>query len=398
MEIVKPTLVVSCDWSTSPSKRWLAEARLVRNTFYEVGAPLPVNQIRGFFIGLRDLAPTGAILAGFDFPIGIPRLYARRAGIAHFAVLLPQLGAGRWADFYHVAEVAAEISVMRPFYPRTPGGTSKRQLVEGLGMRSASDLLRACDIATPSRGKACEIFWTLGANQVGRAAIAGWRDLLAPAVRDGGIALWPFDGSLSELFEAQRIVVAEIYPAESYAHVGLSRGFGKTTRGGRRGQARAILSWCDRTGVALSGKLVTQIEDGFGDDENGEDRFDSVMGSLGMIEVVGDTSRFSIPDDPEVRDIEGWILGMHAQPEHAVAEPVRVRSGKGPTSYQPAPDVDRANRQAAGNRSRWCPACGSKLFTRWPSGWDGHAAHACTGVAGATPEERKRIYRQRYIG
>jgi hypothetical protein len=228
--IVKPTLVVSCDWSVSPRKRWLAAARLSPNAFYEVTAPTPVNQLRGFFPSLRELAPTGPILAGFDFPIGIPRFYARRAEVAHFTVLLPQLGEGRWADFYRVAETAEQVSVTQLFYPKTPGGTSKRHLVEGLGAGSASDLLRACDFATAARGKACEIFWTLGANQVGRAAIAGWRDLLAPAVRDGSIALWPFDGSLSDLLDGQRIVVAEIYPAETYGHVSLSRGFGKTSK------------------------------------------------------------------------------------------------------------------------------------------------------------------------
>jgi len=69
-------------------------------------------------------------------------------------------------------------------------------------------LLRACDYSTAARNKACEIFWTLGANQVGKAAIAGWRDLLAPAVRDKAIAIWPFDGDHPAIFEAGGIVVA----------------------------------------------------------------------------------------------------------------------------------------------------------------------------------------------
>jgi len=29
------------------------------------------------------------------------------------------------------------------------------------------------------------MFWTLGGNQVGKAAISGWRELLAPARRAG---------------------------------------------------------------------------------------------------------------------------------------------------------------------------------------------------------------------
>jgi hypothetical protein len=48
-------------------------------------------------------------------------------------------------------------------------------------------------------------------------------------------------------------------------------------------------------------------------------------------------------------------------------------------------------------RARLCPACGSKLFKRWPWGWDAHAAFRCPGVSGATPEGRKNSYRQRYL-
>ena len=47
------------------------------------------------------------------------------------------------------------------------------------------------------------MFWTLGGNQVGKAMIVGWRDLLAPARRAGGdVAIWPFDGALAELMSA----------------------------------------------------------------------------------------------------------------------------------------------------------------------------------------------------
>ena len=220
----RPPLIVGCDWSVSPQKRWLTVARLWAGGSYEVTAPSPV-ELNDFFQGLREHSPQGGILAGFDFPIGIPRLYARLAEIDNFTALLPQLGEGRWADFYRVAEATDQLSVTRPFYPRTPGGTNKQQLVDGLGLKAITDLLRACDCRTSTRSKACEIFWTLGANQVGRAAISGWRDLLAPAVRDRSIAIWPFDGDLSDLFEADRTVAAEIYPAETYAHLGLSQAF-----------------------------------------------------------------------------------------------------------------------------------------------------------------------------
>jgi hypothetical protein len=84
-----------------------------------------------------------------------------------------------------------------------------------------------CEHSTPARGQACEPVWTLSANQVGRAAIAGWRDLLAPALLAGQVVIWPFDGDLGVLLESSRLTVAETYPAEIYDHLGLTRGFGK---------------------------------------------------------------------------------------------------------------------------------------------------------------------------
>jgi hypothetical protein len=79
-------------------------------------------------------------------------------------------------------------------------------------------LRRRCELAQPGRRAACSIFWTLGGQQVGKAAIAGWKEVLIPALDDTEIdlRLWPFDGSLSELVARGRVVVAETYPAEFY--------------------------------------------------------------------------------------------------------------------------------------------------------------------------------------
>jgi hypothetical protein len=163
---VKPELIVHCDWSTSASKRWVAAARLSPTGFYEATIPISVGSTNSFFSRLRERVPVGAILAGFDFPIGVPPAYAERAGFGRFPEMLLCLGTGRWADFYDPAARPDEISLERPFYPRAPSGTNKKQLLDALGLRSAEELLRLCDRPTTTRGNACEIFWTLGANQV----------------------------------------------------------------------------------------------------------------------------------------------------------------------------------------------------------------------------------------
>ncbi len=43
-----------------------------------------------------------------------------------------------------------------------------------------------------------------------------------------------------------------------------------------------------------------------------------------------------------------------------------------------------------------CPACGTKIFEKWPLGWDAHAAHRCPGLSGATAEDRKTEFKNRF--
>ena len=70
-----------------------------------------------------------------------------------------------------VADNADDISLTRPFYPRTyPKGRRQADLLGALGLKTMDELLRACDRKLRQHA-ACSIFWTLGGNQVGKAAI-----------------------------------------------------------------------------------------------------------------------------------------------------------------------------------------------------------------------------------
>lgn len=40
-----------------------------------------------------------------------------------------------------------------------------------------------------------------------------------------------------------------------------------------------------------------------------------------------------------------------------------------------------------------CPACGEKVFEKWPGGWDAHAANKCRGISSKTPARRKEEYK-----
>ncbi|MDW8317992.1 MAG: hypothetical protein RMN53_09140 [Anaerolineae bacterium] len=309
-------LIAHADWSAAPAKRWLALA-LPKGQGWTAQPPQPVGELDTLLSRLLHLAgPDTAVLLGVDFPIGLPQAYAHRVGADDFVALLPQLGRGEWADFYAVAEAPEQISLRRPFYPKRPGAARRQHLVDALGLPSAEALLRRCDRAQPDRPAAAPLFWTLGAQQVGKAAIAGWRDLLGPALRRGSppVALWPFHGPLAELVQPGRVVVAEAYPRNGYRRLGVrfdrALGGGKGSQAQRRANGAALLAWAAAAGVDLAEPLVAAIRDGFGADAAGEDRFDAVVGLCGLVEVVAGRCPTGEPDDPAVRRIEGWILGQ----------------------------------------------------------------------------------------
>lgn len=309
-------VVAHADWSVAPAKRWCCIARLDQSTSqYTVSAPQPVGNVADYFQRLSELSPNGSVLAGFDFPLGLPTAYARQADVSNFATFLAGLGRGHWTDFYKLCATATDINLLRPFYPARPGGTRHAQLCAGLGVDHIDDLRRRCERKTPIRAAASPLFWTLGGQQVGRAAISGWRDLLQPALAEPAldIRLWPFEGSLASLLCPHRIVVAETYPAESGLHLGLpatGRGWSKRKQPDRATHANTLLAWAESRGVAIGDDLARQLRDGFGAAAEGEDPFDATVGVLGMLEVVlGRRSDMPALDD-DTRRIEGWIFGQ----------------------------------------------------------------------------------------
>jgi hypothetical protein len=313
-----PTLVAHADWGATPGKRWLARAKR-QGRGWRAQAPSPVAAPDRLLADLAvEAGPRGVVLAGFDFPIGLPLAYARQARVRAFRTLLPSLA----GPFFEVAERPEEISILRPFYPARPGATSQAQLVAGLGVASMDELFRVCERATPLRRAAAPLFWTLGAQQVGKAAISGWRDALIPALRGAlDVALWPFEGSLAELLAPGRIVVAETYPAEAYAHLGLdlaavSAGTaqGKRVQAVRAAQLPRVLEFATRLGVELEPELQAAFADGFGSKPDGEDRFDATVALFSMLDVALGQRPAGEPADPEIRQIEGWILGQQPPP------------------------------------------------------------------------------------
>ena len=310
-----PTFVAHADWGTQPAKRQVAVAHLSgsANGHYVIDSIKPADPSaiasgdlrRG--LGIPD-GVSSAIL-GFDLPLGLPRAYADRVGVTSFLEFLDGLGEPPWEDVIHPATHASEIALHRPFYPYRPGGTSRQHLTDALGL-SSQQLRRLCE------GSDAEtIFWTLGGKQVGKAAISGWV-LLHQALSSGSdIGVWPFDGNIAESIRAHEITVVETYPREFYRWAAPewplgSQRWSKTRKEDRQLWAASIATWVSELGMAWTDDVRDMAYDGFGSDSNGEDRFDALIGLLGMIAVVTGALDSGVPsDDPAVVSVEGWILG-----------------------------------------------------------------------------------------
>ncbi len=296
--------LVHSDWSVLPAKRWTAVAlRSQAGWLIEHLTPTPPSEQL-----LDDLfKPRMRTLAGFDFPIGLPLAYLERTGL-DFVALLCNPCSAEARHFFTPAEALLDISPAQPFYRTHPAGGRHRDLYERLECASFEDLLRECDKATGSRLRAESIFWTVGAKQVGKAALCGWQEILIPARRRGA-RLWPFDGML-EALDSNALTIAEAYPAEACRHVGIRGPARKRSQQGRIAAGHILLEWASRHRVLFSSEIEQRVSDGFGARGDGEDTFDALAGLCGMIEVV-DGRRAEMPADSTIsRMREGWILGQ----------------------------------------------------------------------------------------
>lgn len=304
-------IAAHADWSTDPRKRWVSVARRSPRG-WRAEAPAPVGDPAALVAGL--LAEGVPMVLGLDLPLGVPRGFAVGRAEDGFVAFLR--GLARRPGFFAVAERLDQVSRERPFYPaRGVRGMTRAAHAAALGLGDARALSRWCDRATTERPAGAPVFWTLGANQTGKAAIAAWRDWLAPGLAAGApYALWPFAGGLHALLAPRRAVLAEVYPAEAQRHCGLRLRGSKRVQADRAGLAAALRAVMAARRVAGSAALRDAVADGFGADAAGEDRFDSFIGLLGLIGVLDGTRPDFVPEDAAVRRWEGWVLGQTAMP------------------------------------------------------------------------------------
>ena len=296
-----------------PRKRWVAVARR-EHDIWRLAEPVPVGAVSTFLARLQAAAQGGAVALGVDMPLGLPRAYAANLPERDFLHFLTTTSTR--PDFFQVCASLTEVGPGRPFYPaRGVAGMTRAAHAEALGLDGAAALSRACDRATLERPAGAPLFWTLGANQSGKAAIAAWQEMLLPALAAGeDVRLWPFDGAFRTLLAPGAVALAETYPAEALRHLGIR------LKGSKRRQAdRATVA--DRLRSVMATLLVSPdpglehaMTDGFGADAAGEDRFDCTLGVLCVLNVLAGNRPDDAPADPWIRRWEGWVLGQTAMP------------------------------------------------------------------------------------
>jgi hypothetical protein len=282
---------------------------------WRAAAPEPVGPPETLFARLRGHAAGRPIAFGIDCPIGLPRAFAAPGlGAENFPQFLR--GLMKHPAFFEVAASLAGVSPASPFYPaRGVAGITRLSHALALGLPDAESLSRACDRATPDRPAGAPVFWTLGANQSGKAALAAWRELLIPALlSQSPPGLWPFDGTFLALLQSHDIAVAETYPAEAMRHLGLRIAGSKRRQSDRAAYAPALLDSMKASSIHPSPAMRADMADGFGSAEDGEDRFDSLLGVLCVLGVVQGRRPDTAPADPWIQLWEGWVLGQAAAP------------------------------------------------------------------------------------
>ncbi len=303
-----PVMVTAADWSVDAENRRMAVARLSSNGSYCIDT-LPASVSSASTL-IRDLQArvegTGSVLLGLDLPLGLPRAYARAAGLKSFREALELFDSSTsWKQFLIPTD---EPTLHQPFAPASSKvGFGRSDLARAIGLQSEAELFRRCERKTSLRNHAESVFFLRFAKQVGRSAIHGWREVIGPSRKI--VRIWPFDGTLESLLSQPGVTVVEIYPAESVAQLSLPLGPG-TARSKRRRTDRAaacslLIKACDLDAIMIGTPVRESIANGC----DSEHDFDALVALVGMIRVLRGMIPSAPPDDPMVHSTEGWILG-----------------------------------------------------------------------------------------
>ena len=128
------------------------------------------------------------------------------------------------------------------------------------------------------------------------------------------------------------------------------------------------------------------------------DKLDAYLSAWVASLEEGDRVAFGIPPHDVIwapRTSEAFPPRVPRSPAATHAKPPRPRSqNRLPSIAVQGIDPGGLSAKDVSGRAVLCPACHSKVFAKWPSGWDAHAAHACDGLEAVLPSVRKREFKE----
>jgi hypothetical protein len=368
--------LLCADWSKEQKGRAVFVADVRKREVRSVRVfPLTVDTA---LARAREFAENGNVLLSFDVPLGLPHSFFSAIrnvqgweAASSFTSFLPV--AARTPTFFVSGTDASRWSLKQPFFT-VPSGTGGKMAFERASAQIGVQLRRRIDAKTGGN----PMFITAGIpGSVGSGAINAWIGLanLLPRARD--FKIWPFEGTLPELFGSCRIVIAENYPRAIYAAAfsdapaaRRSRMKLSKTRTETRHQAIEYLL-CRRW---ITGNLVTvhDTDDALTD----ENQFDALVTAAGLLRLFLDGEPLSSTtfEDPVA---EGGILGTGTinfdLPEIDFTHVVGT-TGEGPLAPDRELRAAKPSPHTMPGLSYRCPipGCG-KIFTGSRGGWDGHA-------------------------
>jgi hypothetical protein len=304
-----PSAILCADWGKDARKRTVYVADVGGRSVRRVSAG------RGWsFREVLDEAerwtPTGAVLATFDVPLGVPVRYLAAARALRsasppttFVDLLARVGA--MPRFFDATADARDWSVERPFFAVPAGAGGLRSYIEAAA-RQGVDLYRHIDRDTGAKS----VFIRSGIpGSVGSAACALWQELAPYVGERRGFGVWPFEGDLETLLRSASVVVGEIYPRAAYATALLdvppaSRAPLVLAKTDARVRAAALAALRAARWVASLDVTLEHLAEA----EANEDDFDACLTAAALLRCVLDGSPLC-PADLDLAASEGSILG-----------------------------------------------------------------------------------------
>jgi hypothetical protein len=258
--------------------------------------------------------------------------------------------------------VPARIAIDAPSSPRSD--SSQRR-----GAESGLDQAGISCFATPSA-----VGFELIIEKVRRYLDSGGAENHMPHSNQ----LWMLAGF--EIFKelAELAECIEVYPQATVRVIGSGQ-VHKAEPGAVEKQLEAIsrhTGW--PTGHSGEDPLLNEIAWG-----TPHDRLDAYLSSWVASLDREDRAVFGRPPDDAI-----WVPRLH----ESGSEPQLELS---PNSSFRRSD-DHSHRASMTDATVLCPACGRHRFKRWPSGWDAHAAHTCSGLNETEAQARKSEFRRRF--